>query len=200
MYTIDFQSKVEGKRQAAFVIFYALDGQPWLNYGDSKPKHTNLVIPTCLMINRADGTLGFIGGKVEEGETLEQAAIREVQEEIGHTVAITLEEIVAHDIGGITTHAFAAQMSYEELRHIQRDALDAMHFGSEVTGLFLPHLIDYDAAVGKGGGIAPLLASNMAPSVREELVHLLLKKDIFTKEELASLAQKAGYSLENLLA
>jgi 8-oxo-dGTP pyrophosphatase MutT (NUDIX family) len=199
MEKIDFNSKIEGKRQAAFVIFYALDGQPWLNYDDKKPAYTNLVIPTCLIMNRSDGAIGFIGGKVEEGETLEQAAIREVGEEIGYKVSVHLEPLVAHDIGAITSHAFIAEMKYSELRKIQDETMHAMHFGSEVTGVFLPHLIDYTSLFGKGGGIVTFLQSPMAPSVREELVHLLLAKNIFSKDDLVALTEKAGYNLETLL-
>ena len=44
--------------------------------------------------------------------------------------------LVAHDIGAITTHAFTAEVNYEELRNIQKEATSAEHFGSEVCGVF----------------------------------------------------------------
>ncbi len=199
MHIIDFNEKVDGKKQAAFVIFYAKDGQQWKDYPMDDSGRHGLTIPTCLMINRADGLIGFIGGKVDGDETLEQAAIREVQEEVGHDVTLDLEPIIAHDIGRITTHAFAAQMTYAELRKIQNDAIHASHFGSEVTGIFLPHLIDYEQAIGKHGGLINILKSAMAPSVREEMVHFLLKKEIIAQAELNQLCATAGYSLDELL-
>ena len=85
MHTIDFREKIEDKGQAAFVILYALDGQPWKDYAEDKYGRRELIIPTALCNNRSDGSIGFIGGKVESGESLEEAAIREVEEEIGLT-------------------------------------------------------------------------------------------------------------------
>jgi U8 snoRNA-decapping enzyme len=202
MHSIDFNSAVEGKRQAAFVIIYARDGKPWSDYvptDERKAKRTHLTIPTCLCMNRCDGQIGFIGGGVEHGESLEQAARREVLEEIGYSITTDLREIVAHDIGPVTTHAFATEVSYDELREIQRTCLDADHFGSEVTGVFLPHLIDYDTALGKGGGIVPFLQHSFAPSVREELIHFLLKINLFEKEALADICTRANFNLDELL-
>lgn len=199
MNKIDFNTKVEGKPQAAFVILYSLEGNPWFNYPEKSPELKDLVIPTCLMINRSDGRIGFLGGKVEPGETLEEAARREVSEESGYTLDTPIEEIVAHDIGPITTHAFALQLSYTEIKEIQEKAMHTPYFGNEVTGVFLAQLIDYQLMFGKWGGIAELIKNNFAPSVREELVHFLLNKDIFTKEQLSDICERGNYSLQNLL-
>jgi U8 snoRNA-decapping enzyme len=197
MEVIDFNAVVEKKRRAAFVIFYALDGKPWENYSD-KSEFRDLTIPTCLMINRSDGSIGFIGGKVEEGETLAEAAKREVEEEIGHKTNGSIEPLVAHDIGPITTHAFIAEVAYDKLRSLLKESVKGSHFGAELTGVFMPHLINYRGH-GRGGGLANLLGSSMAPSVREELVHFLLKKNIFPKDELVELCRLSGYNLNNLL-
>ncbi|MBI3443265.1 NUDIX hydrolase [Candidatus Woesebacteria bacterium] len=152
------------------------------------------------MINRWDGTIGFIGGKVEQGLNFESNIKKEVKEEIGHDFNLELESIVAHDIGPITTHAFASKVSYETLKHILKDAANSNNIGSEVTGVFTPHLIDYDQKTKKRkGGITELYKASMAPSVREELTHFLLKKKIFTKERLEEITKKAGYSLRELL-
>jgi hypothetical protein len=61
MHMIDFNTKIEGKKQGAFVIFYALDGKPWSSYAHASNR-AKLTIPTCLMINRSDGWVGFVGG------------------------------------------------------------------------------------------------------------------------------------------
>jgi hypothetical protein len=111
-----------------------------------------------------------------------------------------LEPIVAHDIGRFTTHAFGVQVEYVQLRAMQVGATAAIHFGSEVAGVFLAHLINYETSLGRQGGIQHLLANSLAPSARNELVHFLLKKNILPRTELRSLCQKAGYTLDALLA
>jgi 8-oxo-dGTP pyrophosphatase MutT (NUDIX family) len=200
MHIIDFHTRIPGKKQAAFVIFYASDGKPWLNYVNDKHNRTNLVIPTALMMNRADGLVGFIGGGVEERETLEEAAVREVREEIGHAVTSSLEPLVAHELDVFTTHAFTSQVPYAQLRDMQKQAEKAEHFGSETTGVFLPHLINYDlVSPRKKGGVKNLLTGSLAPTVREELAHFLLAAHIFTLDELTALCHEAGFSLQELL-
>lgn len=201
MNIVDFKKGVEGKRKAAFVIFYCLKSKPWKKHREPDKEFINLNVPICLVINRWDGMMGFIGGKVEKGESLEDAVRREVFEEIGHKLLIKLEPIVAHDIGPITSHAFAAKVSYEEILHIERDASLSEDFGSEITGSFLPHLIDYDSATkSEKGGIVELYKGSMAPSMREELTHFLLKKKIFSKKELEDICTRAGFDLGQLLS
>lgn len=200
MHTVDIRKGVPGKRKAAFVIFYCLKWKPWENYREADAERKGLNIPTCLIINRWDGVMGFIGGMVDKNESLEEAAKREVFEEIGHKLDANLEPIVAHDIGPITTHVFGCELSSEEIIHIHKDASLAEDFGSEITGAFLPHLIDYDAETkNRKGGIAELLKGSMAPSLREELVHFLLKKKIFSKTQMFSICKSAGYNLVELL-
>lgn len=197
---IGFREKVNGKSQAVFVIFYALDGKPWFGYRETDKERKELVIPTCMMINRWDGTIGFVGGKVDEGYSLEEAIKKEVKEEVGFDLDLKLEEVVAHDIGPITTHAFASQVSYEKLRNIQRNAVNAEDMGSEVTGVFLPHLVDYsEITSSRDGGIVDLYKAEMQPSVREELTHFLLQKEIFFEEKLEAICRRAGFDLETLV-
>lgn len=199
MKQISFNQKIADKKQCVFVILYALGNKPWLNYPNISDKKKDLVVPTCLMINRADGWIGFVGGKVEEGETLEQAVIREVEEEVGYRITSDLEPIVAHEIDPITTHAFAIRLEYEALTEVQRKATEAAHFNSEICGVFLPHLINYQGISSGGQGLSELIKSSLAPSVKEELMHFLLQKKIFTKEDLSHICIRAGYNLEELL-
>jgi len=199
VHAIDFYEKIPGKAQNAFVIFYAVDGKPYLNYEGVSSELRERAIPTCIMLMRDDGKMGFVGGRVEEGETLEEAAIREVSEEINASGSFDLEPIVAHDIGTMTTHAFAAEVSYDALLEMQKKAIDAQHFGSEIVGVFLPHIIDFEEIYGNWGGIQNIVQGAMAPSVREEFFHFLVKKNILPQSTLEGIAKKAGYSLSKLL-
>lgn len=200
MEVIEFDERIADKRQAAFVIFYALDGTPWADYPtEAKDDLQGINIPTCLMINRSDGRVGFIGGMVEPGESLRGAALREVEEEVGYKSCAQLQPVVAHDIGPITTHAFMAETNYRKLRQIQEEAPKALHFGSELTGVFMPHLVNHDNVPGMSGGIDNLIRNSMAPSVREELMHFLLKSQIVDRDPLAQVCETAGYNLGKLL-
>lgn len=198
MERIEFNKKIPGKKQAAFVIIYATDGQPWLDfegYSDEKEKLRNIVVPTCLMINRYDGGIGFPGGMVEGGESLVHAATREVEEEMGYHISGWIEPVTAHDIGHLTTHSFSTKVSYKELQKIQRESIDAPHFGSEVTGVFMPHLFDY----GNRRGMVNLLNANLLKSVREELTQFLVKTNIFSEGEMLAICNRARFNLETLL-
>ena len=150
------------------------------------------------MMNRADGQVGFIGGGVEEGESLEVAVTREVQEEIGHNIQTPLTSLVAHECETFTTHVFTSTVSYDQLKTMQTEAEKAEHFGSETTGLFLPHLFDY-SVVKRKGAIQNLIANSLAYTVREELMYFLLAFEIFHLDDLTRYCHEAGYSLEELL-
>ena len=45
----------------------------------------------------------------------------------------------------------------EQLKAIQKDASNSLYFGNEITGVFLPHLIDYHSMFGKWGGVGELI-------------------------------------------
>ncbi len=58
-------------------------------------------------INKARGLLWeFVGGKVEQGETKEQALIRECKEELAITISVGKEfmDVVVHEYPDITVH------------------------------------------------------------------------------------------------
>jgi len=174
MEAIAFYSRVASKAQAAFIIFYSLESSP-----------------SCLMIDRTDNTLGFIGGMVESGESLEEAAIREASEEIGHMVTAHLEPLVAHNIGTITTHAFTAEVGATELETIHAQAETGIHYGVELNSATISSLSKSE--------LIALLPRPMAPSVREELIHFLFKANIYKPSTLVQICEKAGYDLQELL-
>lgn len=107
-------------RNAAFVMFHC----------------RNLV----LMTMRKDGHWGFPGGKVEEGESIFEAANRECLEEID--AGVQFNEVV---YGGnhliredFTSHFFTCELSYRQLVELVHTAMagNATH-GDEVNGVAL---------------------------------------------------------------
>jgi 8-oxo-dGTP pyrophosphatase MutT (NUDIX family) len=200
MHVIDFNTKIKNKIQAIFVIFFVVDGKPWKGYTNSYGEIADTPIPMCLVVHRWDGSIGFVGGKVDGKETFKETLEREVKEEVGIDFKWEYDPIVAHDVGPITTHAVAVKVSYEELLEIRKKASTQSTIESQTTGFSTPHLVVYDIiSKNKKGGLIELYKTSMAPSVREELTHFLLKKKIYTKEQLQVIVKKAGFSLEDLL-
>lgn len=81
----------------------------------------------------------FVGGKVEKGETLEQALVRECKEEIGVTVKVgDIFMEVDHEYPDITIHLtlFNAEISegepqkleHKDIRCITSDEIDNYNF------------------------------------------------------------------------
>ena len=87
---------------------------------------------------RFDGTLGFIGGEVDKGETPEEACARECCEELGissTSLSISPNDHVSteySDHSNFCLHFYAKQVQYEAFRLMERQALQSNDWGQEV--------------------------------------------------------------------
>ena len=147
---------------SVFVYIYANDCTPYKKYLEPHEEFDesceeydgvpdkNQIVPMVLMALRWDGTFGAIGGKVNKGENKYRALDREVEEEIGYKIPHTssLDPILTLRDGNKVIQSFAYRVDYWDLKEIQRRAYDAKHSQSEVSGVNLIHLIEYEN--GKG--------------------------------------------------
>ncbi len=135
---------LDQKRKAVFLALYNQGTKLYKDYPLTNKVSNDAVIPTVLMINRWDGKIGFPGGHVDEGEDILVALKRELKEEINYNLTET--PVLVNVIEAPTTilHFYALEVSsISTMKNIVRAAVMADHFGSEVTGTFIQHLMTY---------------------------------------------------------
>lgn len=119
----------------AFVSFWCRD-------------HNN--VPLVLMLARWDGSYGFPGGLVDNGETVEAGIQREIREEIGIEVKkssffelyqpqlLTLiNDFDFHIFMGCETYNYSVELTYKEMREVAENIPKAPHFLTETYGFAL---------------------------------------------------------------
>lgn len=124
-------------KNASFVIFHCEKSKHY----DGKFKQDPDVILFGLQL-RWNGTFGFVGGMLEQGETLEEAVIRESLEEVGVVVDVSeLIPLCSHAVNDeFNTHAFTCLVTKDELYKIQQAASGAQDFKAETCGFNVSHL------------------------------------------------------------
>lgn len=173
---LPFGSTIEGAKQGCFLVLTAhapiYERYPHVPAETQQTPHR-----VVFLVQRWDGLIGFPGGTVEAGESLEAALRRESLEEVNFDIGdLRPEPLCTHHIASarFVVHAFHVDLGtvdVSRLKQISRDAIDADHFLSEGAP-FWAHLADY----GRGKGTAALLASTgLTSAVREELAALLVK-------------------------
>ncbi len=87
--------------------------------------------------NKARGFWNFPAGRVDEGESFEQAAIREAKEESGYDVELIREIDAFHETPtAAVKHAFEAKITGGELKFPEDELLDARWFTfEEIKGM-----------------------------------------------------------------
>lgn len=202
MKKISFGTADSDVKNAAFIALYARDYQPWINTLSLSEEQRQTKVPAILLLNRWDGRVGFAGGEVDGDETLAQAAIREAKEEINLVLnECDIEPICSHEFAigkgkSLRTHLFSKECSAYELFEIQKETLvNGDDYGSEIMGSNMILVGDF----GRGKGFPTFISSPMATSVREELIELILSKNLVSRGELENMVKLSGFDLEELV-
>lgn len=161
-----------GAKNAAFVAFVSDPG--YLYRADPACATNELLwnaqVATLGYIVRWNGELGFVGGQVDPGESLQQAALREAKEEIGASLdPAKLELFCSHSMTGKGepqhTHLFLYRVSMDEMYQLRQQALAAPHSRTELAGFVIAHLVKETPDL--------LLLQKWAGTAREELQSLI---------------------------
>jgi ADP-ribose pyrophosphatase len=162
-----------GKLQCVFLLIYCRDGKPYKKY--SLPNGRTL-IPKVLSLSRHDGFVGFIGGKVDPGETLIEGLLREVKEETGLILNhnFKIEPLVTYSEPEANIHSFSLEVTEMELKDMTAVISSSDNFGVEITGFALNHIEEYV----QSGGVGQVLTQNWKCTSKFELEELIKQKKL----------------------
>ena len=184
---VAFGNKHPEKKNAVFLAIYVEEIAPWKYFKD-QIKH--IKCPALIMIDRWDGRMGFPGGTAEPDESLLDALVREIKEEIGIRVKRDKVHPIASHEWKIATHLYGLRVQEIEFLHIYYHILnnfarstllhayeegDESHFMSEITGIKIVPLIEH-----AGKGINKFVENSFAGSAKEELY--IIMREIFGME------------------
>ena len=168
------------KKNAVFLAIYVEEFAPWKYFKDQT---LDIRCPGLIMVDRWDGRSGFPGGTSEPGESLLEALVREIKEEIGinvrpekvHGIASHEWKIVTHLYGLKVTEMEFFHLFYHVLNNFSRSILlhsyqepDESHFMSEITGIKIVPLVEHH-----GKGINKFLENSFAGSSDREVKIIL---------------------------
>lgn len=161
----------EGKLQCVFLLVYCRNGMPNNKYTAEELEN----IPVVLSLGRHDGCIGFIGGKVDDGEMLLQGLYREIFEEINYKIDILrVKPLATYDDGNANIHSFKYEVNYYELYDMICSIPTAEHFGIEITGFDIKHINNYK----NNGGIEQTLKQNWKATSKLELQELIKQENL----------------------
>jgi U8 snoRNA-decapping enzyme len=153
------------KREAVFLLLTCKKDNYKGSYNDTRR--------LMLMQMRTDGRMGFPGGMVDGEESLGEALLRELDEELGYTLNnhfMYTTPFCTHLIAPgskkeLATHLFHKEVSEKDIRDIIKNSTKAVDFISENRGNFLVDVNHYNHKYNK----RLMRRSGLARSVREEL-------------------------------
>lgn len=135
-------------RNSAFVAFisepdYLYRADPTASAGG--PEVWDAKLATLGYVVRSNGELGFVGGRVDPAESLEQTVVREAFEEIGAKLDATrLELVCSHAMTGKGlaqhTHLYVYPVTLAEMYELRRNAVTTLHSRTELAGFAVTHL------------------------------------------------------------
>lgn len=183
------EDKIVNKKESSFIIVYLREYMPWKGDENYPKEVQETKTPAVLMLERWDGRQGFIGGEVDKGESIKEAAIREAKEEIGLIVdEKKVKPLISHSFA-ITTHSHSYEVSdMKEMKEIQSKVSQSKDYMNEIVGSSIVYIGD----LGRGKGLTQVLKKNMATSCIEELVHLIIKEKLVDIEVLKKAVVDAG--------
>jgi len=178
---VEKEFSVEDSRVAAHVMFFArTNSLLW-----KKHKHIALVN----MHLRFDGLLGFPGGLIDPGESVEVGLNREVKEEMGLDFGITAEDWISTYYSAknkILNHFYCKEVEESKFLEIERSSIHAEEYGVEILGHIRVPLYNYMNRRGKPVGLAQFLQQRFAGNGRDQLLACLQAKHILTSEEISA--------------
>lgn len=179
---IETGARSGNKEQAVFIMLYA-ETDIWRNYQEISESARKTIVPVVLMLQRWDGKIGFIGGNVEEGEDLLNAALREFKEEAGFVIKDeyleNIQLLCSHETKNLVTHLMGWKVPEAVLREVLINNHKADHFMSEGT-LFTTQMINYSHT----NTFDNFMKNNFSPTVKEEIAVIIDKLNWIEKYNL----------------
>lgn len=99
-----------------------------------------------IMSMRWDNQFGFIGGKVDNDESLIQALTREVKEEIGYQMTrkdiLNLKHLASYDDNGFGIHSYTLKIDKETMLNIRKEYVNSSYSLEEINGLCIVNIME----------------------------------------------------------
>lgn len=156
------------KANFVFCFFFARKCNPYQGYELNDIPEVNLV----LLQMRWDGLLGACGGTVESTDlSLQDACHREVLEEMNYSLDTEkLKPLKSLEFySGSISHSYSYEVSYDELKEIRNNYVNAKHASAEVAGVNLCHISRYSKGQNKEAGYNCLMTQSFVGSAKYEL-------------------------------